>query len=485
MGLELLSQADYVLNACGRPVPPKGYKFVDLPRIIPFHQTVDFTAAVAASRIYGDDQSSILITAVNPGAAGNSIVIQLDYVPPGGFPPNQASSVSVVGDTITYLPATNAAGAVIYNPPSQGTNLQLLQAFAASAAASALVTASLNGGPITASGFGKIPSPGNLQNGANATGSTAFPTQARLENIANTLFIVKGIVLETDPVQIRIRWPNGRYWNQFPFGNTNTAVGPCNPQGSGGNMYALDDEVAIERGAKIAVEMSGPNGGTVDVGFWGVLRYLLKATGDDAGVVDGQTCIVGYPSQAQSQGAPSCIIGYPVSAKAKGKTGLTIIRDPVEVLKERPRFNCWPNGNIMAPEFLLGNQCETDTPPGFEDEPFTFVSDPVTLSGGQQSYSNAVSVPGQDDLIIRRCRPIITWAAGASGTPLFGLRSPTGYSITGGDLIDPTTMYWIPVFPTFNMRAGTDLIFDVGFVAGTGQVTIQLEFDAAKRRKAK
>ena len=39
MGLELLTQADYVLNNCGRPVPPPGFKFVDLPRIIPFHHT--------------------------------------------------------------------------------------------------------------------------------------------------------------------------------------------------------------------------------------------------------------------------------------------------------------------------------------------------------------------------------------------------------------------------------------------------------------
>lgn len=37
MTLELLSEADYVLTACGRPVPPKGYRFVDLPRVIPFH----------------------------------------------------------------------------------------------------------------------------------------------------------------------------------------------------------------------------------------------------------------------------------------------------------------------------------------------------------------------------------------------------------------------------------------------------------------
>lgn len=35
--LKRLTEADYVLNVCGRPVPPKGYRYVDLPYVIPFH----------------------------------------------------------------------------------------------------------------------------------------------------------------------------------------------------------------------------------------------------------------------------------------------------------------------------------------------------------------------------------------------------------------------------------------------------------------
>ena len=44
MKLELLKQADYTLNDCGRPIPPPGYRFVDLFRVIPFH--FDTTATV-------------------------------------------------------------------------------------------------------------------------------------------------------------------------------------------------------------------------------------------------------------------------------------------------------------------------------------------------------------------------------------------------------------------------------------------------------
>jgi hypothetical protein len=125
-----------------------------------------------ASREYGDDQAVVLVTAVTPGAAGNNITIVLDK--PGPFPPNQAEQVTVVGTTITYLPATNSLGQVIYNPPTQGTNLQLLNAFANSAAASALVTMTLYGGPLTTSGYGKIPSPGNLQGGSAGAGGATY-----------------------------------------------------------------------------------------------------------------------------------------------------------------------------------------------------------------------------------------------------------------------------------------------------------------------
>jgi hypothetical protein len=123
-----------------------------------------YSPIAAASQLYGDDESVLLVTAVTPGAAGNNIVMEFDAGSP--FPANQPESVSVVGNVIKYVPATNNLGQVIYNPPTQGTNLQLLNAFAASPAASALVTVALHSGPITASGWGKIPSPGNLGGGS-------------------------------------------------------------------------------------------------------------------------------------------------------------------------------------------------------------------------------------------------------------------------------------------------------------------------------
>jgi hypothetical protein len=372
MGLELLTQADYVLNACGRPVPPPGYKFVDLPKIIPFHRT---------------------------------------YAPQGSLSPD---------------------------PP---------------------------GGFNTVSG----------------------PAQNRVENTSNTLFIVKGIMLNTDPVQVRIKWPSGRYWNQFPSPNIDQTLNTTSfPQGTGGNLYALDEYQMWSKGDKVTIEFSGPNAGPVDIQFWGVVRYLLKDMGNGAGEIDSKTCIVGYPTQADPQGPPVCLVGYPTPIAALDGSTLRMMPDPIEVLKYRQRFECWPNGNIQAPEFRLGNQCETDTPPGYWDESYTFFSQPIIATDTLASYNNFLPVPGTEDVIIRRWRAIVTWSDGAVGNPAVAIRTPNGYSLMGGDQIPVKLGYWFPVFPTLKVLAGGGLIIDVMDQNETGSdvsVTVTLEFDAAKRRK--
>lgn len=448
MGLELLSQADYVLNACGRPVPPKGYRFVDLPKMIPFHQTFQLPAFdfVKAPPSGGGSGSEFTITSrSNP----NLNVVATNNGPPAVL------SVTVLGNLVTI------------NIPNATTTVATIVAFLnadpsfRSVAIAAVVTAGDAAFPTTVTTFSGTPA----------------PTQARVENLSNTLFLVRAVGIVSDPVSVRIKWPNGHYWNQYPSNNPDATsnAGANFPQGVAGNSFALDEEIPIERGGKIAIEMSGSENGPVDVQFWGVLRYLLKATGSDLAAVDGETCIIGYPNQAQSQKAPNCLIGYPVSAASKGQMGSVMIPDPVAVLRERQRFHCWPNGNILAPEFLLGNQCHDD------GEPYTLFSNSYTVAAGAQNYSNSVIVPGRSDMRIRRFRAITTWAAGASGTPLVGLRSPTGYSITGGDLIPIDLGYWYPLFPSWLVKHGTDIIIDLALPGNAvGSVTVQLEFDCAK-----
>ena len=76
------------------------------------------------------------------------------------------------------------------------------------------------------------------------------------------------------------------------------------------------------------------------------------------------------------------------------------------------------------------------------------------------------------------------WRAIATPTVItyIGIRSPSGYSLTGGDLIPTNVGYWFPVFPTLLLKHGTLLVLD--YMASVGpNFTIQIEFDAAKRRR--
>jgi hypothetical protein len=62
--LELLTQADYVLTPCGRPVPPPGYRFVDLPRVIPFHfdNTVGAQPGTPFNRVVSNTANTVFLT---------------------------------------------------------------------------------------------------------------------------------------------------------------------------------------------------------------------------------------------------------------------------------------------------------------------------------------------------------------------------------------------------------------------------------------
>lgn len=464
MGLELLTQADYVLNACGRPTPPRGYRFVDLPRIIPYHQTIGILPGSSGTIL--DEESAglkftnislytVTVTSIDNATNPATCVVTGDPVDGYTITINLTLGDLTLSDALALLAATPGVPELIISVIVPGTVLDP-------------PNEALNTGTAGPLGGGAL--------------SIPFPTQDRVENTANTLFLCRGIMLQTDPVSVRIKWPNGRYWNQFPSNNplATAGAGANFPQGTGGNLYALDEDMPIERGGKVAIEMSGTNAGTVDVQLWGVLRYLLKATGEDLAEVDGETCILGYPETAKQTGGPTCLIGYPVPAGAKGKAGSVMIPDPIGVLKARQRFHCWPNGNILAPEYLLGNQCETDP----YQEPYTFLSDSYSVAAGAQSYSNSVAVPGRDDLRIRRWRAITTWSDGGSGTPQVGLRVPSGYSLTGGDLIPINLGFWYPVFPTLLLKHGTEIIVDVSLPSGaSGSVTVQIEFDSAKIRR--
>jgi hypothetical protein len=272
------------------------------------------------------------------------------------------------------------------------------------------------------------------------------PAQGRLANNSKVSFFCRGIEIQS-PVGVRIKWPSGRYWQQGPTWTGPTQ--PGNPIGTGGNLIALDSEIEIAPGAKVAIEMSGGTNGLVNIQFWGVLRYLLMS--------------------APGGGSP------------------VMIPDPIAELEGRPRYRCGPPQNIMAPEWLLGNQCTPETPDGFIDEPFTFFSPAIAVTVGGQVYGTAVIVPGSDLMIVKRIRAISTYSLdqGGSAIPVFAMRLPNGYSITGGDMVPTPFLFWWPVFPTMQLQPGDRVIIDMADMqsAGGGSISTVFEFEAVKRRK--
>jgi len=306
-----------------------------------------------------------------------------------------------------------------------------------------------------------------------ATGA-ATPYQQRISNDADTVFICKGVGIGVGTPPIRIRWPDGRFLSQFPFQGGNDS-----PGGIGANLLALPQERAIDPGGRVSVEFSGSLGGVTKVALWGVLRYMLKETGAGDSTA-GSECLVGYSTALASLG------GTKTMAADAGK--LLMMPDPAKALAALPRLKCGPNQNIMAPEFLLGNQCTPETPVGFEDETFTFFSQPINVPANGQNYGNAVIVPGSDRVVIKSIAAFVTINSPLVSTiPTLAIRLPNGYSLMGGDMLPMNLMPGGgPSFPTLRVNSGDRLILDMADMeasGNTGSSTTIIQFDGVKRRK--
>jgi hypothetical protein len=83
VSLKLLHEADYVLNACGRPVPPPGYKCVDLPRTISFHSAA-FQNAAPSSPVQVRISNNATVPFICKGVAVNLTPVAIRVKWPSG-----------------------------------------------------------------------------------------------------------------------------------------------------------------------------------------------------------------------------------------------------------------------------------------------------------------------------------------------------------------------------------------------------------------
>lgn len=274
-------------------------------------------------------------------------------------------------------------------------------------------------------------------------------TVSRVQNTGNTVFLCRAISISTISAAYQIRWPNGRVLE---------AALARNPTGTGQIMKALEPEVPLDPQGQISIQLNSLIGGaadpeTVTVLFYGVLRYLLKATGSE------------QPS-------------------------------PVMSLTQAPRVRSGPNQNIMCPEWLLGEQCTPETPAGYYDEPFTLFSDLISIDAATLApvLDYAVQLPGDcESMVFRRWGFIVAIDDTAFGTPVVGWRLADGYSITGGDLVPtiqnngtaPSPSAETQLLPSLAVPGGQRMLLDVDTqdAGGTGLISITVRFDGVKRRK--
>lgn len=289
----------------------------------------------------------------------------------------------------------------------------------------------------------------------------------RVQNKASTLFMCEGLaILPGSTPRFNIRWPSGRYLLRQPPGYDGVIGGSIwFPTGYGSQMIRLAQPEPIPADGRVVIDTYG--GFSLYLVMVGRLRYVVTDKGPRKGAV---SCIVGYPAEGREQQA---------------RPPVPMMPNPIAALANMPTYPCeLPNGNIMAPQTWLGNQCTPETPEGKRHNQYTLFSDPITVLTGQTSTSNAVLIPGNDDVIFRRMR-VHCPSDESSNIPTFGLRTPSGYSVTGGDLVPVAYgQQWFYFFPGgIRCKAGDRLILDVGNFgddAGAAPITTTFEFDGVK-----
>lgn len=416
--IEILKQADYVLSPCGRPMAPPGYRYVDLPYVISFRGQL--------SQCGNLNEEARATVEICPAVTLpiNTVVTVNCTAPQEGIGP-EAFSLTVIGDTINIVLATDAGG----NVTTFGSGI--VAAILASPAASLLVTATL----IGIDAMGPRSSCTVIAGVTQGLGTAA----SRVENKARVPFLCRGVSIigASGTTGFRIWWPNSRNLEQL--------VNAANFQQSGSGMRTLQPEVIIEPDGKITIEIQPPAGnpgGVVFMYFWGVLRYLLKADGTEP-------------------------------------------QPYLPDVSRAPRIPGSQNQNIMAPEWRLGNQCTPETPDGYMDEPFTLYSPAIKTPVGQVTVGVPVEVPNDCEVFLIRNIQYneVDDNTVTSGVAALQIRLPSGYSITNGDYLPDD---WTgPVFPPIPVSGGGRIILDDADMdaTGTGNITTTVQFDGVKRRK--
>lgn len=244
---------------------------------------------------------------------------------------------------------------------------------------------------------------------------------------------------DTQGAYWRLRWGNGQY---FQSALTSHAMA----FGFGSNRQVMIPEVPWAPGDKMFVDLlnftsaGGPsNGYTVVVMFEGVYRFPLSG----------------------------------------GK-----VLNPIDPASRYRQFVNVPQ-NILAPEFMFGPSCPSETPQGYQDEVCWYSSPTADLNIDGTVVSNVATVISTDaDFMIQEVWGNITANTG-TGNIVVRMRRGDGYALSSNFL--PINSIQGPIFPELKIKAGDSISWDGYVVDGGGSpgdtLTFQMLFKGVKRRR--
>lgn len=240
----------------------------------------------------------------------------------------------------------------------------------------------------------------------------------------------------------RLRFADGRY---FQSALTSHAMG----FGFGSNRQLLDPEVIWNPGEKLYIDLLNNNG----------------------------------------SGAPSN--GWTIAAMFEGAYRFPVvggqpILNPIDPASRYRYFVNEPQ-NILAPEFMFGPSCPSETPEGFQDETFWYKSEQRDLNIDGTVVSNVPTVISTDaDFYVQEVwGNIVSNSGGSTGSVVVRMRRGDGYALSSNFL--PINAIQGPMFPQLKIRAGDSINWDGQIVDGGGApgdtFTFEMWWKGVRRRR--
>lgn len=298
-----------------------------------------------------------------------------------------------------------------------------------------------------------------VQPGGSEGEPPSLPVVRRVSNQTGTIFYALGLAGSNSGLSFSLRWPSGRSLQV-----RRVAVGEVGinfPLGQNNHQWCFESPVPVGPGDSITVDCPAGFGGSVDLQFWGFVRWLLTV---DEAAGAGLDC--------------NCLVGYPAGGGRIPAEAAAMLPGVAEV-QAHPRYSCDPVGqNLAATAVQLGNQA-------YDPEPCEFETASVSLGYNEGVFDQRVIVPFIGLISITGIRLRVFWSANwpldVSSDIQYSIRMPDGFQITGTDQVSNAALGFTPVFPSIPVRSGDRLSFDlVNATIGTSiedaTATVVIEF---------